>query len=401
MRHYSDFFKSYLKFTAGHEGSQRFHLWTAISIVAASLERKVWMDRGYYTLFPNLYIFLIGKSGLVKKSTTTGIGVNLLRKLSDVKMMSERLTPASLISQLHKSQKTFSIDGEEVQQSPLYAYASELSVFMQEVAGSISELLTTFYDCIPNDPKQPWVYDTKSQGKEEIYGPCLNILGASTKAWLKKAIPSSEMEGGFSSRIIFVVENQIPKNFVAWPKLSPELIRMRGHLEETLAHIHELSGEVKVTPAAMDAFEEFYLFHMRNVVPACADPRMAGYMGRKGDLVLKLAMVRSASLRDDLTIEASDILWAGGKLSEIEQDMQDSFEGIGSSQASSTLFEIRNFIKSKGSVDRVEIKRQFAKDAQGKEIDQILQDLVDMQVIVREEPSGKNVRYSIVAAGAL
>lgn len=402
MRHHSDFFKGYLKFTSGHEGSRRFHLWTAISVVAAALERKVWIDRGYYTLFPNLYVFLIGKSGLVKKSTTTAIGVNLFRKLPDVKLTSERLTPASLIDQLSNATKTFPYRGADIQHSPVFAYASELTVFMQEVAGSISELLTTFYDCIPHDSTQPWVYDTKSQGRQEIFGPCLNMLGASTKAWLKKAIPSSEMEGGFSSRIVFVVENKVPKNFVAWPQLSPELIKERAKLEEDLAHIHNLAGEMKIKKSAYEAFEEFYLFHMRNVVPECKDPRMAGYMGRKGDLVLKLAMVHSASERDDLDLIDEDILWAGKQLQEIEADMQDSFEGIGTSAASSVLFEIRNFIKDKGSVERVELMRAFAKDAAGKDIDRVLHDLVEMQEIKREEvgKSGK-VRYSVVLSGSL
>lgn len=398
MRHFDDFLKSYMKYTVGHEGSPRFHLWSAISVVAACMERKVWIDRGYYTLYPNLYTFLIGKSGLVKKSTTTGIAVGLLRKIPGMKLSSERLTPASLIEQLHNAGKTFQYKEKTVKQSAVFAYASELSVFMQEVAGSISELLTTFYDCIPNDSSQPWIYETKGQGMSKVFGPCLNILGASTKAWLSKSIPANEMEGGFASRIVFVVENKNPDKIVAWPKLSPELIEMRTKLEEDLFHIHQLVGEMEISPGAYTNFENWYEFHMRNVVPECVDPRMAGYMGRKGDLLLKLAMIRAVTLRDDLILQESDVLWAGSQLQLIEPEMRDSFEGIGGSPSGQITFDVRNYIKNRDAVEKSEILRAFAKNATGKEIEAVLQDLVEMneiQVVLKNEGGVSKPAYSV------
>jgi len=99
-RHFADYIDAYLDYTDGHESTKRIRLWTCLSILAAVLERKVWVHRGYYTLFPNLYVFIIGKSGLIKKSTSTAIGVNILRELPDIKIMSERLTAASLINQV-------------------------------------------------------------------------------------------------------------------------------------------------------------------------------------------------------------------------------------------------------------------------------------------------------------
>ncbi len=390
-----------MQYVSGHEGSPRFHLWSAISVVAGAMERKIYLDRGYYVLYPNLYTFLIGKSGLVKKSTTTGIAVNLLRKIPSVRLSSERLTPASLIQQLHQSGKEYDQGGKAMRQSALFCYASELSVFMQDVAGSISELLTTFYDCIPNDCNQPWIQELKSTGVQKIYGPCLNILGASTKAWLKKAIPASEMEGGFASRIIFVVENKNPDRVVAWPKLSTDLMEVRTKLEEDLFHIHQLTGEFKVSEAAYKHFEEWYQFHMRQVVPESVDPRMAGYMGRKGDLLLKLAMIRSVTLRDDLNLLDSDIMWAGARLQEIEPEMKDSFEGIGGSPTGEITFEIRNYIKNRDLVDKSEIMRAFAKDAPGKEIDRALTDLLEMNLIsyvLREENGVRRALYTLTGS---
>lgn len=402
-RHFPDFLKTYMQFVSGHEGTPRFHQWSAIAVIAGAMERKCFLDRGYYTLFPNLYVFLIGKSGLLKKSTTTSIAVNMLRKISTVRLSSERLTPASLIQQMHQAGRTFYLGEKEMRQSALFCYASELSVFMQEAgAGNISELLTTFYDCIPNDCNQPWIQELKSEGIKKIYGPCLNILGASTKAWLKKSIPADEMEGGFSSRIVFVIDHENPKRFVAWPKLSTELLDVRTKLEEDLFHIHQLAGEFKVSPEAYTHFEEWYEFHMKNIVPNSIDPRMAGYMGRKGELLLKLAMVRSVTLRDALTIEQSDILWAGNRLQDIELDMRDSFEGIGASPTGVLNHEIKQYLKHHGSVDKAELLRAFEKTASGKEVERALSDLMNMQLVkyvIQKEDGIDRPYFALTQAG--
>src|SRR5580704_9488473 len=58
-----------------------FRKWIAISTIAAVLERKVWIDTGS-NLYPNLYIFIIGPSGIGK---TRGIdcALDMLRELPD------------------------------------------------------------------------------------------------------------------------------------------------------------------------------------------------------------------------------------------------------------------------------------------------------------------------------
>lgn len=325
-RIFADYIEAYLTFTKDHEATKKVHLWTVISVLAGALERKVWLDRGYYTLFPNMFIFIIGKSGLVKKSTTTAIGVNLLREIPNGRMMSERLTAGSLIDQLVHSRRKFKHKEKEIDQCALFAYASELSVFMGEVFGSIIELLTTFYDCQPNDSSKPWIYKTKHGEEEKIFGPCLNILGASTKAWLKRCIPDQEMEGGFTSRVIFVVENNPPDKLVAWPEVSGEKEVLRKNLVKDLIRISKLTGPMTVDLEAREWFTKWYENHMEVTMQANVHPRFIGYLSRKGDHILKLAMVRSVSLGSDLVIRGAHIKWAEKMLSFIEDDMVTAFE---------------------------------------------------------------------------
>src|ERR1700677_2740138 len=126
-RHCPDLIQSYLSYTKNHEASPKIHLWSFLSILAACLQRRVWMPRGYYTLYPNLYVFIIGKSGLVKKSTSTAIAVNMYREIEGAPLMSERLTAGSLIRQMKDAGSFFEHNNQVIKQSPVFAYASELA----------------------------------------------------------------------------------------------------------------------------------------------------------------------------------------------------------------------------------------------------------------------------------
>lgn len=324
------FIEHYTDFTSNQETTERIHQWVAISIVAAALERRCWLNRGPYVLFPNLYTFIIGPSGKVKKSTSTAIGVNMLRELPDISIMSERLTAASLICQLEASKKSFQYQGRDILQSPCFSYGSELAVFLGEVFGSISELLTTFYDCIPHDSSKPWVYATKSSGTSEVYGPCLNFLGASTPTWLVRCLPRSELEGGFASRVIFVVENN-QRQAIAWPDeiiSSDDHAARRRYLITDLKRIYDMRGPFIVTQAmrkfGKDWYEEYSSKSLSNI-----DIRFSGYYARKFDTLLKLSMVLSAAEDASLQLDVRHFEKAIKLLDDVEYNMFEAFGARG------------------------------------------------------------------------
>jgi hypothetical protein len=383
-RNYKNFLNSYLEYSSNQEATERVHLWTGIAVLAAALERRVWMPRGKYTLFPNLYVFICGPSGSIRKSTSTSIGVDLLRDLEKFNMMSERLTAASLIEQMSRHIKTYEHDGKTIKQSPTFIYASELKVFMEEVYGSINELLTTFYDCIPYDSEKPWVSMTRHQGENKIYGPCLNFLAASTLSWLREIIPTSQMEGGFSSRITFVIETGKPRKYIAWPEETDHMKGMRTRLVEDLHEIYSLSGPVTRTPEAHKLFEEWYIAHMDEVVTRNTDNRFSGYYGRKHDLVLKLSMISNVSRCGDLIVDVEDIAWAVHVVDDIEKQMMNTFKSLGTSNRLSGLMaRIMEQINRNGGMTDTQIRRMFHIQAPMKDIDQCLADLARINEIFR------------------
>ena len=75
----TDFISSYLQYTAKTECPTFFHRWTAISCLSAWLGRQIHFHLGHFTIYPNMYIMLIGNPG-TRKSSAIKIGSKLLRQ---------------------------------------------------------------------------------------------------------------------------------------------------------------------------------------------------------------------------------------------------------------------------------------------------------------------------------
>jgi len=64
------FLEDYLLFTQGNETPEIMHLWVGISVLAGAAEKRVWIDRGFFRNYLNLYIVLLGPPGVCSKSTS-------------------------------------------------------------------------------------------------------------------------------------------------------------------------------------------------------------------------------------------------------------------------------------------------------------------------------------------
>lgn len=379
-----DFVSSYMDFTKGQEATDRIHRWVALSVIAGALERKVWLHRGHYTLFPNLYTFIIGPSGVVRKSTSTAIGVDMLREIDTIRIMSERVTAASLIKQLADSQKNFDYKGFAVKQCPTFTYASELNVFLNEIFGSISELLTTFYDCVPNDSSKSWKYQTIGGGVTNIYGPCLNLLGASTPTWLVRAIPASEMEGGFASRVIYVVEDT-SRRAIAFPDgetKAEDYELHRRRLVDNLKRIHNLVGPMFVTPEFRAQGQLWYESHQKSQ-RSNTDLRFSGYYGRKFDTVLKVAMLLSVSESSDLIIDTRHFEQSLALLQDIESRMFDAFGSHGENPNSTLMNKIWSILKNEKRMTLSRLMNMLHRDAGHERVCLVVDNLAFMHRVTK------------------
>lgn len=350
-------------------------------MLAAAIERKIFLPRGYYDLYPNLFVFIVGPSGIVKKSTSTGIAVQMLRDLGDVRVMSDRVTAGSLIDQLSSAQKRE--DSEEgVEHASMFIYASELIVFVKEVFGSVIELLTTFWDC-----PGVWSYKTKNSGSTTVRGVCLNMLAASTIQWLREGVTSQIMTAGFAGRVIFVCDKKGSGKWVAWPEPPPDHGVKRQKLLEDLAHIHSLKGKMKPTPEFKKRFETWYTDHMNSIAAINTDPRLNGYYGRKGEMILKIAMLRSISMSDSLELTPEHFEWGLKHIEILEPDLVDIYTPPKPSEEVERKHAIMDYIRVKNEkkmpVSLGQLRYKFGKDFSVFNVDIAIQDLVAEERILR------------------
>ena len=101
-RKLEDWLSSYLIYTEKQESPEKLHFWVGLSVLSAALKRQVWIDKGYYKLYSNIYVLLVAESAMLRKSTAMDIGVKLVRdSVPDLYYISGSMTPEGLLKHMN------------------------------------------------------------------------------------------------------------------------------------------------------------------------------------------------------------------------------------------------------------------------------------------------------------
>src|SRR5258706_8486709 len=89
-RELEDWLESYLEYTDSSEPPTTFHIWCALATIAGALQRRVYLQQGLErTIYPNLYVILIGPSGRTRKGVALGIAKELLGTVQTISISPE------------------------------------------------------------------------------------------------------------------------------------------------------------------------------------------------------------------------------------------------------------------------------------------------------------------------
>ena len=378
-RELEDWISAYLKYTENTEPPISYHIWTAVSMIAGALQRKVYLKWGFDTIYPNMYVVLIGPSGRARKGTAMNIGKDILKDIG-ISMTSESITREALIRDMKQAISNFTdaTTGKIRYHCSFTALSEELSVFLGQNDIRFLADLTDWYDS-----RDSWTYRTKGSGTDKIEGVCFNILGATAPDWLQSILPQEAVGGGFTSRIIFVVEETKGKT-VPEPIYSDTEKELRQKLRRDLEKIATLSGEITFEAQAKDAYISWYKAHEEAIAkgkPPIEDTRFAGYLDRRATHLRKLAMVMSASRGTDRLITLPDIERADKVLKQVEAKMHKTFGGLGSSPYSAITDKVINYVRTKQTVKRSEVLRQFYRDLDPSILDVIEATMSQMKIV--------------------
>lgn len=300
----------YMKAYDSQESPSDFHLWTAVGLIAMALGRNAWYSRGAWNIYPNLYIVLVAESALARKSTALRLGIDpFKRAIPEIEGLGQKITPEALIGVLSDMCKQ-----SDTAKAESYIYASEMSVLLGKTMldDSLIKLLTDLWDCPDSH-----TYQTRMRGKEFLRDVCINMLAASTPDWLRNSVPAESLEGGFFSRLIIVNRPSTgEKNPFPEDTMSVHNLEALDNVIHDLREIRDgINGPFMWEPEGKRAYANWYCNYNE---PENATSFMRGYYGRKGDLVLKLAMVSSANLSNTRVITKDDVTFAVSILNENE-----------------------------------------------------------------------------------
>lgn len=353
QRRLKNWLASFAEYARFGEAPDNTLFWTGVSTVAGALRRKVWIDMGYFKWTPNFYVILVAKPGIISKSTTANIGMNLLRQVPGIKWGPEVVTWQSLVQTMGESRESF-IDpstGEYIDMSAITICSDEFGNLLNPQDREMVDIFVGLWD----GKEGTFEKKTKSSGNDVIVNPYINIIACTTPAWISGNFPEYMIGGGFTSRCVFVYAEK-KRQLVAYPKRNmmtlgeERVLQLKQDLIHDLEAISMMAGEMTLTEEAYAWGEKWYEKHWSSRHSHLDPDQFGGYLARKQTHIHKLAMVLSAAQDDSLRIDARTLELAANLTSGLEADMNMVFSKIGQNEITRLAAQLVDIISREGKI---------------------------------------------------
>jgi hypothetical protein len=330
MRYANKWIESYLEFMKNTEPAFVFDKWTAHSLIAAALRKKVKLPYGRINYFANLYVLFVAEPGVARKSQAISFGVDLLSEIPDIVLSADQITKEALLQDLEGSTMDAVLpNGETLKHSSISIISKEFESFIGQKKDNTKMIvfLTDMFDC----NEMPTRYRTKNSGSNIIPSVFVNLLAATTPESLASSLPATAVGGGLTTRILFIWADsrkcKSPKpGFTAADK------QLRENLIKDLYQISRITGDYVMSKEADEKWQAWYMqYDERDRKRVCMDKSFDGWYSRKPTYILKLAINRAASEYNDLVVEWRHIQQAIDDIVSVEVNMGSVFRAIGKS----------------------------------------------------------------------
>ena len=401
-RELEDWLDSYLEYTDSSEPPTSYHVWCGLAVIAGALQRKVYLQQGLErTIYPNLYVILVGPSGRTRKGVALGIAKELLEKVSTVSIAPESSSGReALVLAMKRAAGTFTdnSDGKIKYHCSLSAFSEELSVFLGQGDIKLLANLTDWYDS-----KDNWAYETIGRGKDALAGVCFNMVGGTAPEWIQSMLPREAIGGGYTARVIFIVE-EWKKKISPEHTLTTRETELIEALERDLNRINILSGAFTFDNKAKAAYINWYVSEdnkMRNGYAPVEDHRFAAYCERRTTHLRKVMMLLSASRGDSMIIEEQDFNRALMLMTSAERNMAKTFGGLGAAKNSDSTEKVMQYISLVGITTRKLVLQKFYHDVDSmglRAIEETMTQLGNVKITLIDK--GQDKKYEWIGKGA-
>lgn len=323
-----DWITDFVDATASIRSPERFRQWTAISTIAALLERRVYTSTDVRRLYPNLYVVLSGEPASGKTNSVREAR-KILAAISDLKLGPDNPTKASFLDELEDATRNMG----HVVYHALTVICEEFGVFIKIRDDDLITDLTTLFD----NPEK-FTAPRRVSKSVSIEKPTLNILACATPAVLGK-FPDSAWNEGFTSRVIFIWGVRPTDIRHAFRKRQdPELTDLTVRAAEFFT---DLNGEFEWDEDAQIAFNDWY---NNGMLPKPDYSRLEHYASRRDTHAMKLSMISAVSCGHGLNVTLSDFNRACNWLFEAENEMPNVFLSMTAPSDSKVMDDLHHYV---------------------------------------------------------
>lgn len=354
-RELPDWLTTFMENTQWGEAPPYFYFWVGVATIAAALQRKVWLPMGTFTWYPNLYTLLVAPPGIIQKSSTSDLGMRLLKKIPGIHQGPTTLTWQSIYDAFQEVGHEFEISPTEVAtQFPLYINSPELGITLNMKDTDMINQLIHMWDGYELKKR------TRQDGELLIPTPSLNLIACTTPSWIAENVPEYLIGGGLTSRILFVYGEEKAR-YIAYPQrhMPKDYPEREARLTRDLERINKLVGGFALTEDAYKWGEEWYEDFHKNQAPKLDKTLIGGYIARKQTLVHKVAMILTVSQGGPLVIDRPILERAERLITELEGNMPKIYNRMGLSAGANASHKVIAFLERYGGTVDFSILYRF------------------------------------------
>ena len=384
----------YLAYTKECEAPVAYNYWCGISVLGSALKKNVWIQYGFYKIFPNQYVILVGPPG-IGKGASINPAIALGEQADVINYISDRITAEKIIEKLatgfqHVSTTTTGLGANQMAHkittgdSSATITSTELPVFLQASEWMLP-LMCEMWD------KNEFSYDTKTKNTYVAKDICVSLLGGCVPDYIRKLNrdATAAITGGFTSRCLFIFASE-KSQMIPWPG-SPIKSQLEADLINDLKYINNtLQGEFRFESQAKAMWINKYA--ELHKVDEFASEVVIGFTSRMKSHIFKLAMIMSAAERDDLIITQKHLFDAIDVCEKVGRTLDLTFRSVGESPIAAAQDRVLAYIENKGITTFAQILRANYRHVTDEQLRQILYVLQAAGFVI-EKARGNSTEY--------
>lgn len=381
------------------ETPKNFIYWSGLSVIAGIVRDKVYLRKRLYQLYPNLFVMMIGKSGL-KKSFPVSKAKELVTIVNGTRVISGQNSIQGIIAEL-ASNKTDEKTGHVHKDSHASIFAEEFGDLIVEDPSAF-KTLTNLYD---RHYHADFARTLKNSPKQKLTNVTINLLAASSPSYFKSSVADIHITGGFLARFLVLYgDRKSQLNPLVDDIKEGDIVYDPNLLVPHLRKLEKISGPFSWDEEARYIFKDWYYNYYGDgsatgIIREREDE--TGYEDRVNDHILKVAMLLALTEPNpELILKPRQIEKAIELCTELSTAMNNALMGIGRNPlANGMQLVLRALLdEPEHTVRRDELLTRFCGEFTYDELDRIEMTLEQAELIEVDHKKGKTI-YKLTKKG--